>query len=842
MNESKPIEQADQLLRKMTLEEKVSQLVHDAKAIERLGIKKYNWWNECLHGVARAGTATVFPQTIGIAATWNLNLVHEIATAISDEARAKHHEFDRAGKHEIYQGLTYWSPNINIFRDPRWGRGMETFGEDPVLTSVLAVAFIKGLQGDDPNYLKLVATPKHFAVHSGPENQRHTFDAKPSTRDLSETYLPAFEACITEGKAYSIMGAYNRIFGEACTASSLLLKDILRKKWGFKGYVVSDAGAITDISEHHKIVGSLAEAAALAVKNGTDLCAGTEYLHLLEAVHKGFIQETEIDTSLRRLLTAKAKLGMFDAPEKVPYSSIPYNVVDCEKHKALALQTAMESLVLLKNQNQLLPLSKNLKTIAVIGPNGNDRDIHLGNYHGTPSSITSLFEGIKRKVGDKTKVVFERGCELATGLPFLEILSKDYIFSEESKTKSGLQLKYFNNNNFEGSPAQSVIIEELNSKIFDCLANIVNDISDFSILISGYLIPKITGQYALGIAGLTSFQLFVDGNLLAEFDTIWEPEKVYELLDLEADQTYFIELKIKATTSEAHVQKLLWAVPDENREQKALSVAQSADVIILAMGLSPQLEGEEMPVIVPGFNQGDRSDINLPATQENFIQKIAALGKPTILISFSGCALALNWANENIPAIVQAWYGGQAAGDAVANMLFGDFNPSGRLPVTFYKSINQLPAFDDYSMDGRTYKYFKDEPLFPFGFGLSYSEFKYSNLQITKNNLDFICTVSVDIENISDIDGVEVAQLYTKRINTSEKYPIRSLQSFTKIHLKSGEKRNIQFNLSEKNFSIIQKDLQRKVEPGFFEILVGGRQPTFKLADGDYIVKSHIEL
>lgn len=842
MSETKFVEQADKLLRKMTLEEKVSQLVHDAKAIDRLGLKKYNWWNECLHGVARAGIATAFPQMIGIAATWNALLVHEVATVISDEARAKHHEFDRAGKHEIYQGLTYWSPNINIFRDPRWGRGMETFGEDPVLTSVLAVAFIKGLQGDDPDYLKLVATPKHFAVHSGPENQRHNFDAKPSFRDLWETFLPAFEACIVEGKAYSIMGAYNRIFGEACTASTLLLQDILRDRWGFKGYVVSDAGAISDISEHHKIVGSLAEAAALALKNGTDLCAGTEYLHLLEAVEKGLISEAEIDVSLNRLLTAKAKLGMFDEPEKVPYTSIPYSVVDCEEHKVLALQTAMESLVLLKNQHQLLPLSKNLKTIAIIGPNGNDRDIHLGNYHGTPSSISSLYEGIKKKVGETTQVLFEIGCELASGIPFLEVLPNHFIFTDELQTECGLNLNYFDNDSFEGPPAQSIIIQELNNKIFDGLANMVKDVSNFSILISGYLVPNFTGQYALGIAGLTSFQLFVDGNLLAEFDTIWEPEKVYELLNLNEDQTYFIELKIKAATSEAHVQKLLWAVPDESREQRALTIAQSADVIILAMGLSPQLEGEEMPVIVPGFNQGDRSDINLPAEQENFIQKIAALGKPTILISFSGCAVALNWANENIPAIVQAWYGGQAAGDALANMLFGDFNPSGRLPVTFYKSINQLPAFDDYSMDGRTYKYFKDEPLFPFGFGLSYSDFKYSNLHRTKNNADCFCTISVDVENTSESDGSEVVQLYTRRVDPSEKYPIKSLQSFTKIWLKSGEKRSLKFELAEKNFAIIQENLQRKVELGFFEIMVGGRQPMFNSTDKDDILKISIAL
>lgn len=820
-------ERANHLISQMTLEEKVSQLIHDSAAIERLGIKKYNWWNECLHGVARAGVATVFPQAIGMAATWNQNLIGQVAEVISDEARAKHHAFDREGKNEIYQGLTYWSPNINIFRDPRWGRGMETYGEDPYLTSTLAVAFIKGLQGNDPTYLKLIATPKHFAVHSGPENSRHIFNAQPSMRDLWETYLPAFEACIKDGNAYSVMGAYNRLFGDACTASTLLLQDILRNKWGFKGYVVSDAGAITDIYEHHKIAGSLAEAAALAVKSGTDLCAGTEYLHLMEAAESGFITEAEINVALQRLLTAKIKLGMLDDISEVAYANIPYAVVDCDAHKKLALQTALESMVLLKNDNAILPLSSSLKTIAVIGPNGNETDILLGNYHGTPSSIVSLFIGIKNRAGKNTKVIFERGCALAEGLPFFDVLPAEVLFSDKQYLQHGLKLEYFDNLNFIGTAMRTEFIPCLNRKLFDTLFYKLNKVSNFGIIISGYIKVDVAGRYAIGVAGLTSFQLFIDNILLTSFNTIWEPEKVYEYIDMKAGVGYFIELKINAATSEAHTQKLVWAVPDPKMEDRALAAAAQADVVILAMGLSPQLEGEEMPVKVEGFNHGDRSNLDLPQAQEVLIKKIAALGKPIVLTLFNGCALSINWAAKNIPAILETWYGGQAAGDAIAAVLFGDYNPSGRLPVTFYQSVNQLPAFDDYAMEGRTYRYFKGKTLFSFGHGLSYTKFEYSNFQIPTLALaDESFIASVDVQNNGKIDGDEIVQLYISRMGVAGNYPLRSLQGFKKIHLKAMETQTVLFKLSSENFAVIQDDMQRKVVPGLFEISIGGCQPS----------------
>jgi len=820
---------ADDLLSKMSLQEKVSQLGHDSKAIEHAGIAKYNWWNECLHGVARAGIATVFPQAIGMAAMWNVDLFRHVAEVISDEARAKHHEFLRQDKHEIYQGLTYWTPNINIFRDPRWGRGMETYGEDPHLTARLGVEFVKGLQGDDKTYLKIVATPKHFAVHSGPEFNRHSFDAVSSVRDIWETYLPAFEACVVEAGAYSVMGAYNRLNGEACTASNFLIQNVLRDKWGFEGYVVSDAGAITDISDGHNITQSLPEAAALALKTGTDLCAGAEYLHLAEAVEKGFITEKEIDISLKRLLIAKLKLGMFDEQSKVPYASIPYSIVDCDKHKDLALKVAQESIVLLKNENNFLPLSKSLSTVAVIGPNADNTEILLGNYHGIPSAPVSLFEGIKNKANGKMNVIHERGCQLAEGLPFFDVVPFDKLFSDSTLKNNGILLQYFDNKEFKGEAVCIETINELNQRIFQNIKVKKLDESNFGIRLTTWIYAEKTGRYGIGVIGSTSFRLLVNEELLTEFHTIWEPEKVYESYDFEAGKSYKITLELDETTSEGHTQKLLWAVPDSSMEQRALDVAQKADVVVLAMGLSPQLEGEEMPVKVDGFRQGDRLTLDLPKTQRDFIQKIVATGKPMVLVLFNGCALSVNWEKENIPAIIESWYGGQSGGDAIADVLFGDYNPSGRLPVTFYKSVNDLPDFEDYSMKNRTYRYFGGETLFDFGFGLSYTTFKYSNLQLNEiEKKEQKLLVEVVVENTGNLAGDEVVQLYVSRVKAQEDDPIRSLQGFKKINLQVGEKKLVQFELSSKSFSRINENSEWVFEPDTFQISVGGSQPTKK--------------
>ncbi|NQU81670.1 MAG: glycoside hydrolase family 3 C-terminal domain-containing protein [Bacteroidetes bacterium] len=682
----------DDLVSRLTLEEKISQMTDVAAPVERLGIPGYNWWNECLHGVARAGTATVFPQAIGLAATWDTDLTYQMADVTSTEARAKYHEFVRNKDWSRYHGLTFWSPNINIFRDPRWGRGQETYGEDPVLTSKIGVAFVKGLQGDHPKYLKVVATPKHYAVHSGPEPNRHIFDAVTDKRVLWDTYLPAFEATITEGKAYSIMGAYNRYLGEACCAHDLLLGEILREKWGFEGYVVSDCGAIRDIYAYHKLVETPEEASALAVKKGCDLNCGRTYESLLKAVEQGLITEEEIDVTIKRLFRARFKLGMFDPPEMVPYTQIPFEKNDAPEHADLALTVAQESMTLLKNDNNFLPLISKLKQIAVIGPNADNLDVLLGNYNGTPSYPATALSGIKNGVGEGTIVKYAPGCGL---------VGKDMVM-----------------------------------------------------------------------------------------DTI----------------------------------------PGYDAFAEAVILAKSSDVVIFCGGISPRLEGEEMQVPFEGFSGGDRTNIKLPAVQEKLIKSLHATGTPVVLVNFSGSAIALNWENENLPAIIQAWYPGQAGGTAIADVIFGNYNPGGRLPVTFYKSVEDLPPFDDYSMKNHTYRYFDGEPLYPFGYGLSYTTFEYGTPELSDNSIkkSGSVEVTVEVKNTGDIGGSEVVQLYVKDIES--KYPVakKALREFKRIYLEAGESQIVNFTLEPKDFRVIDDDGNRFVEPGVFDILVGGNSVELK--------------
>jgi beta-glucosidase len=695
----------------MTLEEKVSQMMNKAAAVERLGVPEYEWWNEGLHGVARAGVATVFPQAIGLAATWDTKLMHEVADVISTEARAKHNEFLRRGERGRYKGLTFWSPNINIFRDPRWGRGQETYGEDPYLTSRMGVAFVRGLQGDDPRYLKVVATPKHYAVHSGPEPERHAFDARAFERDLRETYLPAFRATITEAKAASVMCAYNRTNGEPCCANRELLTNILRGEWKFGGYVVSDCGAITDIWKGHGFAKSEAEASALAVKAGTDLACGSEYRSLVKAVRGNLIGEAEIDTALKRLLTARFRLGMFDPPESVPYARIPFSENDSPAHRELSLKAARESIVLLKNDRETLPLKKDLKTVAVIGPNADAPDVLLGNYNGTPSKSVTPLEGIRSKVSGATTVLYSAGMQ-PTG------------------AKS------------DASAARSL-------------------------------------------------------------------------------------------------------------REDALAKARRADVVVMVMGITPSVEGEEMDVKTEGFRGGDRTDIALPKEQEELIKEVHALGKPVVLVLMGGSALAVNWAQANVAAIVEAWYPGEEGGTALADVLFGDYNPAGRLPVTFYKSVEQLPPFEDYRMEGRTYRYFRGEPLYPFGHGLSYTRFSYGNLTLSPRapKAGETLRVGVDVRNAGRREGDEVIELYLTDVAASASVPLRSLQGVERVSLKAGESRRVTFTLSPRQLSLIDDRGRRVVEPGEFTISVGGKQPGFKgsadsqttsVASGRFVVKGKV--
>jgi len=684
------------MISKMTLEEKILQMMNNSPAIPRLNVSKYNWWNECLHGVARNGIATVFPQAIGMAASFDDELLYKVATAISDEARAKYHELVKQG--DMNHGLDFWSPNINIFRDPRWGRGQETYGEDPYLTSRMGVAFVNGLQGNDPKYLKVIATPKHFAVHSGPESKRHGFDAEVSEKDLRETYLVAFKACIKEGKAASIMGAYNRVNGEPCCASPTLLQKILRDEWEFDGYVVSDCGAIDDIYRGHKLVNSPEEAAALAVRNGCDLECGQTYNYLLEAVKKGFISETEIDIAIKRLFTARFRLGMFDPPEAVRYAQIPYEINDSKAHRQLALKMAKESIVLIKNANSLLPLNKSIKSISVIGPNAYDSTILRGNYYGDSSKYVTILDGIRDKISSKTKLYYTKGCDL-----------------------------------------------------------IGNDEIGFS---------------------------------------------------------------------------------------EAVSMAKRSDVVIMCMGLSQVLEGEEGEL---SFNkEGDRKNLDLPEIQEKLVKTIYAIGKPIILVLTNGSPLTINWAQDHISAIIEAWYPGEEGGNAIADVIFGNYNPSGRLPVTFVKSIDQLPPFENYSMQGRTYRYMNEEPLYPFGYGLSYTKFEYKNLKIEPEKLRIgkNVKISIEITNIGNQSGDEVVQLYLKDLDASTIIPHYELKGFKRIHINSGQTRRVTFNLIPRQMALIDNEGRCILEPGKFKVMIGGSQPDKRSLEltGQKIVDGEFEL
>lgn len=835
------------LLSRMTLEEKVSQLGNDSPAIERLGIPAYNWWNEGLHGVARSGRATVFPESIGLAATWDTDLMFRVSTAISDEARAKYQEFLRRGKHNIYQGLTFWSPNINLFRDPRWGRGMETYGEDPYLSGRMAVAFIKGMQGDDPKYLKTVATAKHYAVHSGPEPLRHTFNAMPTDQDLFETYLAQFEAAIREGGADSVMCAYNSVDGLPACANPRLLEEILRKQWGFQGYVVSDCDAVRDIYSTHKLVPDAAQAVARAMKAGTDLDCGVTFENALAAVRSGLLSEADIDRALGRLLTARFKLGMFDPPAMVKWAQIPYRDNDSPAHRALALETARKSIVLLQNEHHALPLSKSLRTIAVIGPNADDASVMYGNYNGFPSEPVTPLEGIRRKLPG-ARVLYARGSDIAENIPTLQPIPGSALFtSDGADRRSGLTGAYFTSANFDGvahrpreftTPNSGRSVGEIPSNLQPLFTRIDPEIDfnwwdasprqelnddDFGVRWTGFLSAPASGTYQLGARGLNAFELYLDGKLVVRANRTSGLNYVYAPVTLEAGKLYAIRLDYHEYLGDASIQ-LAWAKAGENLEQEALEAARQADTVIMVLGLSPRLEGEEMRIQIPGFSGGDRVDLGLPAVQKSFLEKVAALGKPTVLVLLNGSALAVNWAHDHIPAIVEAWYPGQSGGTALADVLFGDYNPAGRLPVTVYKSADQLPPFADYSMKGRTYRYFQGEPLFRFGYGLSYTTFRYRNLHLPKEvTAGRTATVSAEIENTGNMTGEEVVELY---VQGPQPGPIRSLEGFQRVALRPKERKTVQFTLDARRLSHVNSDGKRLVDPGMLEIVVGGSQPA----------------
>jgi len=823
-------ERVNDLVARLTLEEKISQMGHEAPAVERLGIPAYNWWNECLHGVARAGLATVFPQSIGLAATWNTDLMFRVAGVISDEARAKHHEFVRRGKRGIYQGLTFWSPNINLFRDPRWGRGMETYGEDPYLSGTMAVSFIEGLQGDHPRYLKLVATAKHYAVHSGPEPDRHTFDAVIDAAELRRSYLPHFEMAVGRGRAYSVMCAYNRFLGLPCCGSRLLLDDILRKEWGFEGYVVSDCGAVNDIYATHKVVPGPAEAAAMALEAGTDLNCGRTYRALLEAVRTNLVSEELIDLSVKRLFMARFRLGMFDPEESVPYAAIPYSVLDGPAHRALALEAARESLVLLKNQGRTLPLSKTLKSIAVIGPNADDVEALLGNYNGTPADPVTPLRGIKEKTGPVTEIIYAAGTDWAEGIPVLTPVPEEYLAVSETASEPGLKAEYFAGHDLKGSPLFSRIDRRVSFDWWDEAPDQRLDDDDFGVRWSGYLFPPVSGEYYLGGEGFNSFKIFLEDELLVSYNGSHQTNKVYKKVVLEKARPYPLRIEFGHRAGDA-LMHLLWKKPASRELAEAVGAAEKAEAVVLFLGLSPRLEGEEMDVPVEGFKGGDRLSLDLPRNQEELLQKVtsAAPRKPVVLVLLNGSALAINWAVGNVPAIIEAWYPGQAAGQAIADVLFGDYNPAGRLPVTFYKSIDDLPPFTDYRMAGKTYRFFRKEPLFPFGFGLSYSTFEYSGLVGPQEiKVGESLELSFELENSGPLDGQEVIEVYLGRPGSrSPDEPLRWLAGYRRIFLKNGEKRTVTFTLTPDEMASIDGEGNKMLDAGDLEVWIGGREPGF---------------
>ena len=674
-------ERVNDLLSRMTIDEKISQMINHSVAIPRLGIPEYDWWNECLHGIARAGKATVFPQAIGLAATFDEDLIYKVATAISDEGRAKYNAAQKMGNKKRYMGLTFWTPNINIFRDPRWGRGQETYGEDPYLTSRIGVAFVKGLQGNDPHYLKTAACAKHYVVHSGPEGLRHEFNAEPPFKDFYETYLPAFEALVKEAKVEAVMCAYNRTYSLPCCGSGYLLQDILRKNWGFKGHIVSDCGALYDFYQGHNVVPNLTEAAAMALHAGVDVNCGDVYSHLREALDQKLISEEEINTQLAYLLRTRFKLGLFDPPDRVLFNSIPETVVHSDEHVKLSREAAVKSIVLLKN-NQVLPLKKDLKDIQIVGVQGNDAQVLYGNYYGLSPDAVTVVEGITSKIGPGTKAEFRQG-----------------------------------------------------------------------ILLSG---------------------------------------------------------------------------ENENPIDWTTNVTATADVVIAVMGISNLLEGEEGASIA-SKHKGDRADIKLPENQIDYLKKLRSRGNaPIVLIVTGGSPVSLTDVEDLVNAILFVWYPGEQGGNAIADVLFGDAVPSGRLPVTFPKSVDQLPDYENYSMKGRTYRYMEKEPEYPFGFGLSYTTFEYSNIRLDAQKIqpDDSLHVEVDVKNTGQIAADEVVQLYISDLKASEMTPLYALKGIQRVKLNIGETKKLKFEITPEMMKLVNTKGESIIEPGMFKVIIGGACPS----------------
>lgn len=814
------------LVSRLTLEEKVSQMLNSSPAIPRLDIPAYDWWNETLHGVARTPfKVTVYPQAIAMAATFDRNSLFRMADYSALEGRAIYNKAVELGRtNERYLGLTYWTPNINIFRDPRWGRGQETYGEDPYLTAMMGSSFVKGLQGDDPKYLKAAACAKHYAVHSGPEPSRHVFNAEVSDYDLWDTYLPAFKQLVVESKVAGVMCAYNAFRTQPCCGSDLLMVDILRNKWKFTGYVTSDCWAIDDFFKNHKTHPDAETASADAVAHGTDLDCGTDaYKALVMAVKDEKIPESQIDVSVKRLYMIRFRLGMFDPVSMVKYAQTPSSVLESNEHKAHALKMARQSMVLLKNEASTLPLSKNLKKIVVLGPNADNAIAILGNYNGTPTQLTTVLKGIKDKVGNNTEVVYEKAVNFTndTLLVYADV-SQQYSF----EGKPGFKAEYFNNKELSGKPESVRTEAELNN-LWQEGQGVTGNIraNNFSARYTTNFKAIDNGSITFELEADDGYRFFINGK---EVLNAWSRNRwggqTYRL-QTRKDTVYNLVVEYWQGDGKANVK--LSAGTYQRTDFAALANRiKDADAFVFVGGISPQLEGEEMRVNYPGFEGGDRTSILLPAVQTKLMQSLKDMGKPVIFVMMTGSAIAIPWEAEHVPAILNAWYGGQAAGTAVADILFGDYNPAGRLPVTFYKSDSDLPPFTDYTMDNRTYRYFKGKPLYSFGYGLSYTTFRYDQMIMPsfsargKN-----VPVTVRVSNTGKMDGEEVVQLYITNQNKSVKAPLRSLKGFSRISLKAGESKIVKFSISPQDLSYTNAKGESIQFRGKVQVSTGGSQP-----------------
>ncbi len=830
-------EQAGQLVARMTPAEKIAQLQSAAPAIPRLNVPAYDWWSEGLHGFARYGEATVFPQAIGLAASWDPSLLHDVGSVVAAQAREKFLATGLQQDHGRYNGLTIWSPNINIFRDPRWGRGQETYGEDPRLTATLGVAFIEGLQGGDPQHPTVIATPKHFAVHSGPEPGRHGFDVDVSPHDLEDTYLPAFRAAIVDGRAGSIMCAYNAIRGVPACASPWLLGDRLRGDWGFKGFVVTDCDAVDDMTKFHHYRTDNAGSSASALRAGTDLNCGVAYDGLRAALADGQVNEHELDAAAIRLFAARYRLGMFDA-------SMPKPQPDPGAQAVLALRAAGESIVLLKNRADTLPLKPGLR-VAVVGPNADALSVLEANYHGTAHRPVTPLAGMREQFGAQ-RVIYAQGATLAEGVPVPVPVTA--LRSGPGDSAPGLKGEYFRGSGLAGKPFATRVDARVDVDTDHAPPAKGLDASGYAVRWTGQLLPPGPGDYTLSVRvdrcfdcrGHDPVRLYLDGRLISATEGEQEPVAAKVHLDDSRPHDLRLEWQHSGEDQGIHLQ---WMAPADAQLVEAKRVADDADVVVAFVGLSPDVEGEELKVDVPGFLGGDRTDIGLPSTQRKLLETVSASGKPLVVVLMSGSAVAMTWARDHADAILAAWYPGEQGGTAIAQTLAGAMNPAGRLPVTFYRDARDLPPFIDYGMKGRTYRYFEGEPLYAFGDGLSYTSFAYDAPVLAAPRLEAgdPLDVSVNVRNTGARSGDEVVQVYLSYPGVTGA-PRRALVGFQRVSLAAGEQRTVRFHLDARALSLVDADGVRAVRAGRYELFAGGHQPVAGQAPVTFTITGHADV